>query len=123
VSPRVDESNRGGGSDELARGLALLRARRWHDAHEALEAAWTAEPVGPRREALRGLVNGAVAFVHLERGNRIGARLQATKCVRRLEDAALGDELRLWARAVHAIAGLDDPPPATAWPVPGAGRG
>lgn len=58
---------------ELAlRGMALFDAREFFEAHEELEHAWNADP-GPARELYRGLLQVAVAYLQIQRGNYRGA--------------------------------------------------
>jgi len=65
------------------RGLALIRAGRYFDAHEELEDAWReAEPA--ERDFLQGLVHVAVAWYQAGRGRRIGCERQLEKALRRL---------------------------------------
>jgi predicted metal-dependent hydrolase len=65
------------------RGLALIRAGRYFEAHEELETAWrAAEP--EERDFLQGLVHVAVAWYQAERGRRIGCERQLAKARRRL---------------------------------------
>jgi predicted metal-dependent hydrolase len=64
----------------LERGLELMRAGEFFDAHEELEDEWRDAPEG-ERDFLQGLVHVAVAWLHAERANRPG-------CVRQLEKAA-----------------------------------
>lgn len=59
--------------DLAAAGIQLFNQGKYFEAHEALEAAWRAEP-GPVRELYRGILQVAVACHHLERGNLVGAR-------------------------------------------------
>ena len=54
------------------RGLELFNQRRYFEAHEELEVAWRAEACIVR-ELYRGILQVAVAFHHLLRGNYIGA--------------------------------------------------
>lgn len=101
---------------DLARGLDLLRARAWFEAHEALEVAW-GRAAGPRRTALQGLVHAAVALVHLQRGSRAGARLQLAKARRRaapVDGFAPGP----WLDALDALVSREALPPAETWPTP-----
>ena len=49
--------------DSLERGLELMRAERWFEAHEALEDEWRAAPE-PERDFLQGLVHVTVAWYH-----------------------------------------------------------
>lgn len=58
---------------ELAlEGLALFNRGEYFAAHEALEHAWNQDP-GPARELYRGLLQVAVAYLQIERGNYAGA--------------------------------------------------
>jgi predicted metal-dependent hydrolase len=70
-------------SDDLARGLDLIRAGSFFDAHEALEDAWRAAPDG-ERDFFQGLVHVAVAWYQAERANRVGCERQLDKARRRL---------------------------------------
>ena len=67
----------------LERGVELMRAERWFDAHEALEDEWREAPA-PERDFLQGLVHVTVAWNHASRGNRPGAERQLEKAARRL---------------------------------------
>ena len=67
----------------LARGLELIRAGRYFDAHEELEDEWRIAP-SEERDFLQGLVHVAVAWLHAERGNRPGCERQLEKAARRL---------------------------------------
>jgi predicted metal-dependent hydrolase len=58
---------------ELAqKGIALFNAGAYFEAHEELELAWNAD-AGPGRELYRGILQVAVAYLHLTRGNYRGA--------------------------------------------------
>ena len=57
----------------LLEGLRLLCARRWYDAHEALEGPWGELEPGPWREVLQALIQHCVALEHLRRDNALGA--------------------------------------------------
>ncbi|HXF98212.1 MAG TPA: DUF309 domain-containing protein [Gaiellaceae bacterium] len=67
----------------LARGLELIRAGRFFEAHEALEEEWRGAPA-EERDFLQGLVHVAVAWHHAGRGNRPGCERQLVKAARRL---------------------------------------
>ena len=58
---------------EAIHGMALFDARQYFEAHEALETAWREEP-GPIRDLYRGILQVAVGYHHILRGNYIGAR-------------------------------------------------
>ncbi len=53
-------------------GIALFNAGEYFEAHEALEAAWREER-GPARDLYRGILQVAVAYYHVRRGNYPGA--------------------------------------------------
>ncbi|RPJ36430.1 MAG: DUF309 domain-containing protein [Chloroflexi bacterium] len=53
-------------------GLELFNRREFFEAHEALETAWRDE-TGPVRELYRGILQIAVAYLHIQRGNYRGA--------------------------------------------------
>ncbi|MGH9644768.1 MAG: DUF309 domain-containing protein [Terriglobales bacterium] len=56
-------------------GITLFNARRFFEAHEALEDAWRESPRGSaQRRHLQGMCQLAVAFHHLSRENFTGAR-------------------------------------------------
>lgn len=53
-------------------GLALFNQGEYFEAHEALETAWREES-GPIRELYRGILQIAVAYLHISRDNYPGA--------------------------------------------------
>jgi predicted metal-dependent hydrolase len=67
----------------LERGVELMRAERWFDAHEELEEEWREAPA-EERNFLQGLVHVTVAWHHAAKGNRPGAERQLEKAARRL---------------------------------------
>jgi uncharacterized protein len=67
----------------LERGLELIRAGAYFDAHEELEDEWR-EAAAEERDFLQGLVHVAVAWLHAERGNPPGCERQLEKAARRL---------------------------------------
>ena len=67
----------------LARGLELIRAGAYFDAHEELEDEWRTAAL-EERDFLQGLVHVAVAWLHAERSNRPGCERQLEKAARRL---------------------------------------
>jgi hypothetical protein len=70
-------------SDELARGLDLIRAGEFFAAHEVLEDVWRAA-APEERDFFQGLVHVAVAWYQAGRGNRVGCERQLEKAARRL---------------------------------------
>jgi uncharacterized protein len=67
----------------LERGLELIRAGRYFDAHEELELAWRAAAPA-ERDFYQGLVHVAVAWYQAGRGNAVGCERQLEKAGRRL---------------------------------------
>ena len=57
---------------QAAEGLRLFNAGEYFEAHEALEDAWNAEK-GQLRELYRGILQIAVVYLHITRGNYNGA--------------------------------------------------
>jgi uncharacterized protein len=103
----------------LTRGLALIRAGAYFDAHEELEDEWRTAPP-EERDFLQGLVHVAVAWLHAERSNRPGCERQLEKAARRLGPYAPKhrgvDVSRVLdgvttARALVADGSLELPPP------------
>lgn len=68
----------------LARGLELIAAGAYFDAHEALEEEWRTAPAG-ERDFLQGLVHVTVAWHHARLGNVNGCARQLEKAERRLQ--------------------------------------
>jgi uncharacterized protein len=65
------------------RGVELIRAGRYFEAHEELETAWrAADP--DERDFFQGLVHVAVAWYQAGRGRRIGCERQLAKARLRL---------------------------------------
>ncbi len=54
------------------RGIELFNHGEYFEAHELLEAAWNAD-AGPARDLYQGLLQIAVAYLQIERGNHAGA--------------------------------------------------
>jgi len=67
----------------LERGLDLIRAGEYFEAHEELEEEWRDAPEA-ERDFLQGLVHVAVAWHHARRDNRPGCERQLEKAARRL---------------------------------------
>jgi predicted metal-dependent hydrolase len=67
----------------LDRGLELIRAEAYFEAHEELEEEWR-EASEPERDFLQGMVHVAVAWHHARRENRPGCERQLEKAERRL---------------------------------------
>lgn len=79
----------------LAEATALFNRAEWHACHDGFEALWH-ETQGPLRPVLQGLLQIAVAHIHLERGNLRGATVLMGEGVGRLDPCgaqALGYDL------------------------------
>ncbi|HWP84350.1 MAG TPA: DUF309 domain-containing protein [Terriglobia bacterium] len=59
-------------SDRFREGIRLFNREEFFACHEALEAVWL-EADGPDKTFLQGLIQVAVAYHHLRRGNAAGA--------------------------------------------------
>lgn len=57
---------------QAVEGLHLFNAGNYFEAHEALEEAWKAEQ-GKVRDLYRGILQIAVVYLHVRRGNYAGA--------------------------------------------------
>ncbi|MCH7664196.1 MAG: DUF309 domain-containing protein [Chloroflexi bacterium] len=53
-------------------GIRLFDAKEYWHAHEALEEAWLEEK-GPARQLYKGILQAGVAYLHIQRGNFVGA--------------------------------------------------
>ena len=62
----------------------LLNERQFFEAHEALEDAWREEP-GEIRVLYQGILQVAVVYLHIQRGNYEGALRVAARCKPKLE--------------------------------------
>jgi predicted metal-dependent hydrolase len=103
VEPRTVE-------EALALGVRRWDDRRYFEAHELLELAWKLGPVEDR-DLWKGVIQVAVAGVHLQRGNPIGARRLLDRALGRLAglpDVRRGiDVAALRRRAGAALTALD----------------
>jgi predicted metal-dependent hydrolase len=68
---------------EYQRGLSLVRAGEWFEAHEAFELAWRAAE-DAERDFFQGLVHVVVSAYQAGRGRPIAAASQREKALRRL---------------------------------------
>ena len=122
------DSPSGGDSEEirlladprLREAIALFNNGEWYACHDGLEELWH-ETQGASRPLLQGLLQAAVAQLHLERGNLRGATILIGEGLGRLErcgDRGLGIELiplrrslRLWLEALQNGDRTDTLPP------------
>ncbi len=75
-----------GNLHEQARaGILLMNEGRYFEAHEELEAAWNAEK-GRVRHLYQGILEAAVTYLHITRGNFRGAVKVYGRSMRWLKD-------------------------------------
>lgn len=70
---------------QAVKGLRLFNAREYFEAHEALEDAWNAER-SRVRDLYRGILQIAVVYLHITRGNYPGAVKVYARSQRWLKD-------------------------------------
>jgi hypothetical protein len=97
--------------DDLKQFAECWNNQRFFDAHETLEPRW----IKTRDRGLRGLIQLAAAFHHLQRGNLIGARTTLERAIPRLIDPENApcaiDQPGLAQYAERVLASLDKTPP------------
>ena len=74
-------------------GMKLFNSCQWYKSHDVFEEIWH-ETGGPDRQVLQGILQVAVAQVHLENGNINGATILYGEALGRLKRSKL-DTLRL----------------------------
>ena len=70
----------------LGEAIALFNAGEWYACHDGFEELWH-ETAGPMRPVLQGILQVAVAHLHLERGNLRGATILLGEGLGRLQGA------------------------------------
>ena len=86
---------------QAAEGLRLFNAGEYFEAHEALEDAWNAEP-GKVRELYRGILQIAVVYLHITRGNYNGAVKVYARSLKNTPNKTRAVVSR-WSRSAPAI--------------------
>jgi predicted metal-dependent hydrolase len=76
------DAEKDGWPEDLRKFATCWNEGRFFDAHETLEPRW----IGSRDRGLRGLIQLAAAFLHLQRGNIVGARTTLERAIMRLSD-------------------------------------
>lgn len=106
-----------GAPDEAAlfhKGLALFNGGQWFEAHEVWEDAWHMAE-GRKKRFYQGLIQCAVALVHMQRGNPRGVRNVWRTCQSKFKDMPevyMGIEVpRLLERMRRVIQPILDLPP------------
>lgn len=97
------------------RFIALYRAGRHWDAHEALEDAWREEPDPVRRRFYHGLIQLAAACHHMDRDNMHGVKTLMRKALEKLrvcpspymelDVAGLCGQMEVCRRTAEAVQG------------------
>ena len=64
--------------------IELFNTQEWYAAHDVIEELWH-ETVDPERRSLQGILQVAVAQLHLQRGNRRGATILFGEALGRLQ--------------------------------------
>ena len=110
---------------QLAEAIALFNRGEWYSCHDLLEDLWH-QCQGPDRQALQGLLQVAVAHLHLERNNLRGATVLLGEGLGRLKpygSEALGLELGPLLAAVDLrLRGLQQGLDPSDSPLPQLGR-
>ena len=89
----------------LSEAVDLFNQREWYRCHDGFEALWH-ETQGPMRPVLQGILQIAVAHLHLERGNQHGALVLLGEALGRLQDCgdqALGLNLEALRQPCHDL--------------------
>jgi hypothetical protein len=98
--------------EDLQRFAECWNDARFFDAHETLEPRW----ITTRDRGLRGLIQLAAAFHHLQRENLVGARTTLERAIPRLTDAENApcaiDQPRLAQYAARVLSSLGKIPAA-----------
>ena len=74
----------------FAIGMKLFNSCEWYKSHDVFEEIWH-ETVGPERQVLQGILQVAVAQVHLENNNINGATILYGEALGRLKRFQLGN--------------------------------
>ncbi len=69
-------------------GMKLFNSRQWYKCHDVFEEIWH-ETAGQQRQILQGILQVAVAQVHLENGNINGATILYGEALGRLKRSQL----------------------------------
>jgi uncharacterized protein len=70
--------------DQFQEGIDLFNAGQYFECHEAWEYVWNRSE-GAEKIAIQGLIQAAVAILHLERGNHEGAESLYAKARAKLD--------------------------------------
>jgi predicted metal-dependent hydrolase len=88
----------------LQEAIQLFNSSEWYPCHDRFEELWH-ETGGPMRPVLQGILQVAVAHLHLERGNLRGATILLGEGLGRLQSApqiCIGLDLRETTECVRS---------------------
>jgi hypothetical protein len=103
--------------DELMQAIVIWNEELFFEVHERLETIWQ-KTSGEERQAFKGIIKAAAAYVHLEQGNRRAARSLADKATRLLVHYGADVSDRLDSRdLVKKLEILDSAPPKLNLPI------
>ena len=71
-------------------GMKLFNSCQWYKSHDVFEEIWH-ETIGPDRQVVQGILQIAVAQVHLENGNINGATILYGEALGRLKRSQVDD--------------------------------
>ena len=72
------------GDPRFQQAIDLFNSAEWYAAHDVFEELWH-ETADPERRSLQGILQVAVAQLHLQRGNRRGATILFGEALGRLK--------------------------------------
>jgi hypothetical protein len=70
---------------KVLEGLRLFNQKQFYESHEELEDAWREER-GPIRSLYQGVLQAAVIYFHISRGNHEGGIKMHERCMKLLQD-------------------------------------
>ncbi len=88
----------------FVKALDLFNSAEWYQAHDVFEEVWH-ETNGPERKLVQGFLQVAVAQLHLQRGNKVGATILYGEALGRLRSIGtpdLGLHIEYLCRCVEA---------------------
>ena len=70
----------------FVKAVSLFNTKMWYEAHDLFEEIWF-ETIGPERKTIQGLLQIAVAQLHIEKGNLNGATILYGEAIGRLRSS------------------------------------
>tara|TARA_Y100001968_G_scaffold202268_1_gene185748 strand:+ start:71 stop:451 length:381 start_codon:yes stop_codon:yes gene_type:complete len=84
-------------------GMKLFNSCQWYKSHDVFEEIWH-ETIGPERQVLQGILQVAVAQVHLENNNINGATIlygEALGRLKRYQSGNLGLDIEDFCKCIN----------------------